>query len=132
MAGKYRMTINGFTVHRQTWDTAARTDGKDDEVYLAVNTKVVGRDGTVKRELNSESDVMGDTNQQPGRIQAGSASDRGGIRTGDRFPDKDRPWEHDGALDGHRYPPYVIWEGELLDGGDIVIPTVTLWEYDDH
>src|SRR4051794_10490228 len=130
MAGKYRMTINGFTCHNETWDDPWQKDGKRDELFFAVNTKIVGRDGTVKRQLSSESDVMGDTNGQPGRIQAGSASDRGGIRTGDRFPDKDRPWEHGDALDGHRYPPYVIWEGDLSDGGDVVLLTPTLWEFD--
>src|SRR3954468_5691066 len=130
MTDKYRATINGFTCHNETWDDPWQKDGKRDEVYFSVHTKIVGRDGTVKRQLTSESDVMGDTNDQPGRVQAGSASDRGGIRTGDRFPDKAKPWEHGGALNGQRHPPYVIWEGELAPGGDIVMITPTLWEYD--
>ena len=131
MAGKYRMTINGFTCHHETWDDLWQAYGKRDEVRFVVNTKIIGRDGTVKRQLSSESDVMGDTNNQPGRVQAGSASDRGGIRTGDRFPDKDKPWERNGALDGHRHPAYVIWQGDLAEDGDIVIVTPTLQEVDE-
>src|SRR4051812_47144500 len=126
MTDKYRATINGFTCHNETWDDPWQKDGKRDEVYFSVHTKIVGRDGTVKRQLTSESDVMGDTNNQPGRVRAGSASDRGGIRTGDRFPETERPWEHGGALDGQRHPPFVIWEGELVPGGDIVMLTPTL------
>src|SRR4051812_44650993 len=130
MTDKYRATINGFTCHNETWDDPWQKDGKRDEVYFSVHTKIVGRDGTVKRQLSSESDVMGDTNDQPGRVQAGSASNRGGIRTGDRFPDTDNPWQHNGALHGHRYPPYEIWQGELTENGDIVMITPTLQEVD--
>jgi hypothetical protein len=42
----------------------------------------------------------------------------GGIRTGDRFPDQDKPWKRSGALDSHRYPPYVTWQGDLPEDGD--------------
>jgi hypothetical protein len=131
MPGTYRMTINGFTCKHETWDDALQLDGTHDELRFVINTKIIGRDGTVKRQLSSESDVMGDTNNQPGRVQAGSASDRGGIRTGDRFPDKDKPWERNGALDGHRHPPYIVWQGELADDGDIVMVTPTLEEVDE-
>jgi hypothetical protein len=130
MADKYRATINGFTCNSETWDDALELDGKHDEVKFVVNTKIIGRDGTVKRQLSSESTVMGDTNNQPGRVQAGSASARGGIRTGDRFPDTDNPWEHNGSLHGQRYPPYEIWGGELADNGDIIMVTPTLQEVD--
>ena len=130
MSDSYRATINGFWCHHETWDDIWETDGKRDGVFFAVNTKVIGRNGTVKRDLNSESELMGDTWRLPGRIQAGSASDRGGIKTGDRFPDTPTPWVRGGALDGRRYPPYVIWEGELKDDGDMVMLTPSLWEQD--
>src|SRR3954464_12790130 len=128
MTDKYRATINGFTCHNETWDDPWQKDGKRDEVYFSVHTKIVGRDGTVKRQLSSESDVMGDTNHQPGRVQAGSASNRGGIRPVGGFPGKDKPWERNGALDGQRHPPYIVWQGELADDGDIVMVTPTLEE----
>jgi hypothetical protein len=73
---------------------------------------------------------MGDTWRLPNRIQAGSASDRGGIITGDKFPPVDRPWLRTGGLNDLRFPPYTIWEGELRDGQDMVMLTPTIWEWD--
>jgi hypothetical protein len=127
---RYRVTINGFRCHNETWDALFNEDGKNDEVFIGVNTKVVAPNGTVKRNLDSQSETMGDTLRQPGRVQAGSASNLGGIRTNDSFPATPTPWLRTLPLDGHRYPPYVIWEGELADGGDIVMLTPTIWEYD--
>jgi hypothetical protein len=48
---------------------------------------------------------MGDTWQLPNRIQAGSASDRGGIISGDKFPPVAKPWERTGGLNDLRFPP---------------------------
>jgi hypothetical protein len=125
----YRMTINGFRCHNETWDDPFEADGKRDEVFLHVNTKRVAPNGTIKRNLDSQSETMGDTLRQPGRVQAGSGSDRGGIRTNDSFPATATPWLRTQPLDGHRYPPYVIWEGDFA-AEDIVMLTPTIWEYD--
>jgi hypothetical protein len=83
---KYRVAINGFWCHNETWDDVFNWDGKHDEVFLSVNTKVLDPNGTVLDNLNSESETMGDTWRLPNRVQAGSASDRGGIISGDKFP----------------------------------------------
>jgi hypothetical protein len=127
---RYRMTINGFWCHNETWDDALNWDGKHDEVFLAVNTKTVSPDGTVQHNLDSEGELMGDTWNLPNRIQAGSASDRGGIVSGDKFPPGPKPWERSAALNSGRYPPYVIWEDDLEPGQDMVIVTPTIWEWD--
>jgi hypothetical protein len=130
-ASRYRATINGFVCNTETWDDALERDGKRDEIYFAVNTKRIGRDGTIKHDVTSESQVMGDTLRQNGRVQAGTGSDRGGIRTGDRFP-TDTPMLRTIPLDvGRRYPPYTIWEGELADGGDLYMLLPTICEHDD-
>jgi hypothetical protein len=89
----------------------------------------VDENGAVLDNLDSESEVMGDTWRLPGRVQAGSASDRGGIVSGDKFP-WDRPMIRQNGLNTTlRVPPYVIWEGELSPGR-MVFLTPTIWEWD--
>jgi hypothetical protein len=127
---RYRVAINGFWCHNQTWDDVTRSDGKDDEVFLDVNVKVVDQQGTVLQNFDSESELMGDTWRLPNRIQAGSGSDLGGIITGDKFPPVDKPWLRTGGLNDRRFPPYLIWEGELREGRDMVLLTPTIWEWD--
>jgi len=128
-ASKYRAAINGFRCHNETWDDPLNWDGKHDEVFLDVNVKVVDNNGTVHQNFSSLSDTMGDTWGQPNRIQAGSASDRGGIITNDTFPSGD-PVHRTGSLNSRRFPPYVIWEGELEPGRDMVMLSPTIWEWD--
>src|SRR3954471_19180265 len=115
LAGRFRVTLTGFTVNRQSDDNILESDGKGDEVYIIAelaqydsyweygrrpglsqdhilinlggNNGFHGRGNlTLRRSLTSV--VMGDVNNQnnPPRIQAGSASNLGGLRTGDRFP----------------------------------------------
>ncbi|HEV2922049.1 MAG TPA: hypothetical protein VG673_22845, partial [Actinomycetota bacterium] len=50
-------------------------------------------------------ELMGDTWQLPNRIQAGSASDRGGIISGDKFPPVAKPWERTGGLNDRSNTP---------------------------
>ena len=62
------------------------------------------------------------------RNRAGSASDMGGIRTGDRVP-VDMPWAR------HREPgrqglPFIIWEGELKADTSAAMIVPTIWEWD--
>src|SRR3954466_7459239 len=129
MAQQYRANINGFWCHNETWDDALNWDGKHDEIFFAVNTKLIDANGVVTQNRDSESELMGDTWQLPGRIQAGSASDRGGIVTGDKFP-TNTPGLRTVPLDGRRFPPYTIWEDKLEEGGDTVLLTPTTCEWD--
>lgn len=129
MAGPmFRVAINGFWCHNETWDDAFEWDGKRDEVFLVVNTKVLDSTGSVLHNFDSQSETMGDSNNQPGRIPVGSASAKGGIRTNDRFPAN--PIQRTTPLNGPRIPPYPIWEGELNPGHDMVMLTPTIWEFD--
>jgi hypothetical protein len=127
---RYRASINGFWCHNETWDDALNRDGWHDEVFFSVNTKVLDANGAVLDNLNSESEVMGDAWQRPGRVQAGSASAWGGIVSSDKFP-----WSHpairqNGLNSTQRVPPYAIWEGELPPG-QMVFLTPTIWEWDE-
>lgn len=126
---RYRASVNGFWCHNETWDDAFNWDGKHDEVFISVNTKVLDASGAVLDNLNSQSELMGDTWQQPGRVQAGSASNRGGVVTGDKFPWAQPMIRQNGLNTTVRVPPYAIWEGELPPGR-MVFLTPTIWEWD--
>ncbi|GIE81967.1 hypothetical protein Aph02nite_79170 [Actinoplanes philippinensis] len=125
----YRVTINGFRCHNETWDDALNWDGKHDEVFIDVNTRVLERNGTVLTRLDQESELMGDTSNLPGRVQAGSASSQGGIITGDKVPAVPEPWRRHGPINSLRFPPYTIFEGPL-DPDRVVMLTPTIWEWD--
>ncbi|SEA62793.1 hypothetical protein [Nitrosospira multiformis] len=126
---RYRATINGFWCRNETWDDAFEWDGKRDEIFISVNTKTADKNGNILLNFNSESELMGDTWNLPNRVQVGSASDRGGIVTGDKYPSA-TPWLRGEPNSGLRAPPYTIWEGELKPGEDIVLLTPTIWEWD--
>jgi hypothetical protein len=161
IVGRFRVTLTGFTVNRQTSDNILESDGKGDEVYILTdiaqydnysqfsqranpngtrsvvplvaplatyNDLIIRRGQIVRRTLSST--VMGDINNHgsPSRIQAGSASDMGGLRTADQFP-KNEPWACNGALLTDQ-PPMLLWEGELRVGKDLVVIVPTIWEWD--
>lgn len=136
--GKYRVVINGLRVNHETVDDMWQHDGKRDEVYVAAFVRLQSGPytdsftGRRKFELHDygfvKSMVHGDVNMA-NRIQAGSASDLGGIRTGDTVPGPQDP-----ALPAARPPstttfPFTVWEG-TLDGGKILRIHPTLWEWD--
>ena len=151
--GTFRVILTGYTVDRQTADNILEADGKGDEVFILAEvaqydrysqtipgiTSAAFRPGytgelraggelTLRRSLVSV--LMGDVNNQnnPPRIQAGSASDRGGLRTGDRFPTNE-PWMLGSEPTSDR-PPMLLWEGQLRQGRDLVIIVPTIWEWD--
>ena len=128
LRGRYRVTINGFTVHHETKDDALQLDGKRDEVYVTARVAVVDKTRRIRRSTVVETKVMGDTNGHSGRVRAGSASRRGGIRTGDDVPAA-QPWRMHGAPRGDRLP-LAVWEGELVKGENSVVVIPVLWEHD--
>lgn len=129
-APRYRVSVNGFWCRNESWDDVFELDGKRDEVFVSVVSREIDRSGVeVGQALTSESEVMGDTWRLPNRVRAGSASDRGGIISGDKFPSP-TPWRRTGPFNASRVPPYVVWEGELAPGGRMVMLTPTIWEWD--
>jgi hypothetical protein len=130
--GRFRVTINGFIAYQQTWDDALQRDGKDDEVFLLSETRMINRVHDVlqlttlpQARSNQFGDVQGFETR---RNRAGSASDMGGIRSGDRVP-VDMPWAR------HREPgrnalPFIIWEGELTKDLTSAMIVPTIWEWD--
>ena len=139
--GKYRVTINGIKVNRETLDNPAEIDGKRDEIYVKAKSQVFHSVGVaLTPEKTVRSRTHGDINaarwQDPSkpnfRIQAGSASGKGGIMTGDAFPNKLMPWKRDpSASEGERTFPLLVWEGELYQDMNSVAIIPSIWEDDE-
>jgi hypothetical protein len=129
---QFRVTINGFTCNSESRDNLFEIDGKRDEVFIAVGTKLVDRHGTVFESREPvRGPILGDTWRLPNRIKAGSAAGGyGGILTGDSYPTRS-PWIRSLPLqDDRNWPPYKIWEGELVEGETTAFITPTIWEWD--
>lgn len=144
--GRYRVTVNGFRVHRASIDydqnpvitIKGQDDGKGDEVFLVVDYQEFGADGKPAGELRrARTKTHGDRNhpdwQKAGadeyRVQAGTASSLGGLVTGDGFPNQQQPWLDVGGFSNWSFPLFV-WEGYLKDGENKVVITPFLIEDD--
>ncbi len=129
-SAKFRVTLNGFAVNNQSDDDILEGDGKGDEVYLRAEVWKLNAGGgdTIKQTVKTI--VFGDVNNQSGRGQAGSASAKGGLRTGDAFPPATaQPWRRGAAFFRDR-APMLVWEGVLRQGLDGVAIIPTVWEWD--
>lgn len=127
---RYRVTLTGFHVNRETYDTFLETDGKGDEIRLTATVQPVGPNGEAEgapRQIVTAT--YGDRNNFPDRIQAGSRSAMGGIKTGDNVPDVPDPWIRREAAQGDRLP-LLLWEGELRTGQNGVAIAPIAWEMD--
>ncbi len=128
---RYRVTLNGFTALRQSYDHPLQIDGKGDELYAAAwVAEVDTASPEVAKHWVVRSRTMGDRNGFANRVKMGSASPLGGVRTGDKYPIP-APWQRKGGLAGDSLP-MVLWEGDMLPGRSAVVITPTLWEWDDN
>ncbi len=75
--------------------------------------------------------VMGDTNGFPDRIQAGTASDRGGIQTGDFVPSSAIISAQPAVAATPDRFPLLVWEGNLTPQGDYLEVAPVIFEWDD-
>ena len=126
--GRFRVVITGFSVKRETSDDALQRDGKGDEVYLLTGVATLGPDGKRRADTKLRTRIMGDTNGWSGRLRAGSRSTRGGLTTGDQYPSSN-PWQYSGRTYSDRLPE-LVWQGTLRRGGDGVLITPSIWEWD--
>ena len=128
--GRYRVVINGFDVTAETWDDALEWDGKHDEVFVAAKVVVMNSAGQELYESQPRSLTMGDINNQNNRVQAGTASPLGGLRTGDAFP-TGTPWiQATPPSPTRNSPPLKIWEGDLVQGDTVATITPGIFEED--
>lgn len=132
---RYRVTVNGFRCDTQTWDDTLQRDGKGDEVQIVTDVTEMDKDGQgIGPPLEKTTPVMGDTNGPWSRVQAGSISSKGGIQSGDLFPTNVvSPWKRASnpfVPDPRDVPPFIVWEGDLVQNENIVFITETIWEWD--
>jgi hypothetical protein len=137
-----RVALNGIHCIQQTWDDAMNYDGFADEICLTWSTSTAKAGGAVPHV--GVSGIFGDTNRQPGRIRAGSATDSGGIKSDNIVPFRlgrppfwpsilppPPPWPQPAwssqVADGF---PMTLWEGELIgDAAVAIVPLVNEVDY---
>ena len=138
-SGRYRVTVNGFRVNHETFDTPVETDGKRDEVFVRVGYREYSaEDAALGSERVAKTHVHGDINadrwthvgSESYRYRAGSASQLGGLRTGDGFPNQAQPWTASASPSNESFPLFV-WEGYLAEGGGTVAISPAVYEDDE-
>jgi hypothetical protein len=127
--GRYRLSLVGFHVNKETWDNALELDGKGDEIFVTVDLQEMTPNGAAAAPVSFRSAVYGDVNGYPSRIRAGSRSSLGGLKTGDDAP-VSPAWAPGVTPIRADAFPITLWEGELVEGerGVLVVPAV--WEQD--
>ena len=129
--GAYRITVNEVRVNRETLDDPMQIDGKRDEIIVSAYVQEYDRDGNrVGQGSVSETKVHGDvdapawataTSPQV-RIKAGSASQLGGLKTGDVIAPSGQPTTISF--------PLKVWEGILREEGITLSIVPIVWEVD--
>jgi len=129
-SGNYRVMILGAHVAVETSDDPLERDGKRDEVYFAALVRQFDRrDQRLLFSGVPQTNIMGDRNGYSARTQAGSASNLGGIRGGDKVPNVPDV----GSLKAEPVAaglPLLLWQGELRDGVDVLVIMPEVWEWD--
>jgi len=129
--GVYRVTLTGFHVNHETYDTALETDGKGDEIRIMTTVEDIDANGrSTKPPRTLSTPVYGDVNNFPSRVQAGSRSGKGGLRTGDSYPSGGATAPLQGAPLTDRIP-MLLWQGMLQPGAGGVAIAPVAWEIDE-
>jgi hypothetical protein len=126
LQGRFRLVLNGFRVEHETADHVLEVDGKGDEVFFQIHVAEVNVVAGSVSTVTKVSKTFGDISGFPDRVQAGSRSLQGGLKTTDAVGTHAR-----GAVDPTpNRLPMSLWEGTLQQGltGVVVVPTV--WETD--
>ncbi len=137
--GRYRVTLNGFRVNRETIDSPLNYDGQHDEIYVRVGVREYDGDGNaignqqVPRTL-THGDINAPRWKQPGtptfRHIAGTAAAFGGLKTGNGYPNPSTPWALERPLSNESFPLFV-WEGYLREGHNAVAVMPVIYEDDE-
>ncbi len=130
--GRYRIVFLGVECVHETADDPLQLDGKHDELYAGAYTVRVTRESTNAPAPDGSfirTKVMGDTNGFPDRLQAGTASDKGGIQTGDFVPSSACTAAQPRVAATDDRFPLLVWEGELLDSSDLLVIAPVLFSW---
>lgn len=125
--GRFRVTLNGFKVNRQSnqglllaWDA----------VTFHPSWQMVNAAGEQPstRPHRQETSTIGSIPEN--RTQGGTASTRGGLRTGDGFP-TETPWQRTLPINHHNgpatIPPTVYFDGEIVQRVNAAYLIPTIW-----
>ncbi|MDX2059855.1 MAG: hypothetical protein SFV24_18745 [Gemmatimonadales bacterium] len=130
---RYRLVALGVQALKHTTDDPLGLDGKGDEVFVAavshLTTRAFGGTTTGNVRSTTYGDV-GTGNPWPGRVQAGTASATGGIRTGDIVPISLNLAAPTGTPNFQGFP-LLVWEGQL-DANGMVVVFPSVWEDDNN
>jgi hypothetical protein len=132
-SARFRVTINGFKVLRQSSDDSLERDGRGDEVFFLSQWRTTEGGRTLRSSEMLRSRVMGDINGRSDRVQAGSARPGafasgvvGGLLSGNAFPND--PSVLSGAPTADR-APMLLFDGELT-ASQVLVVVPTIWEQD--
>jgi hypothetical protein len=129
-----KVTLLAFQVDKETWDNAWELDGKGDEVFFTASVKQLNSADASVHDIGTadfRTLAYGDTNNQTGRVLAGTRSTKGGLKTNDSYPlDLSHPEDLPSTTGGFRKLPWVLWDGAIGRGRDAVLITPVIWEWD--
>jgi hypothetical protein len=135
--GFYRLQINAFQAEHETFDNQTSADGRYDEIYIGsaayVNSTLASiAISAIHGDIGAPPIPMPGAPSRVGRVQAGSGSGTGGIRTGDIVPYTTNPGYNPAGPSQTAYRdrfPLIAWEGWL--GGDSTVEVIpSVWESD--
>ena len=126
---RFRLVALEIDVLHQTRDDLIETDGPADEIQVRGNMFRYSRDGRLGDFETRWSGILGSEGHAD--FIAGTATpafspraDFGGLKTGDFYPMRPRGIQTNGDL------PWIMWEGDLEEGGNGVVIVPSLWEID--
>jgi hypothetical protein len=132
--GRFQVMLTGVKVTTPTVEEPLNLDGRGDEIFGVAAVLVWDRKLSTNKSYallqTQDYGEVGLSLALPNRIQAGSATTKGGLAAGDRAPyyyDPSGTQIPEPAAD--RFP-LLIWEGDLQAGGDMVIVAPSAWERD--
>ena len=136
---RYRLVALGFKAIQQSKDLDDARDGHGDEVYLTALVNRTQLTGDTLRVTGPSNVTIAMTRAHGdesvavpyGRVKAGTATNSGGIRSGDVVPDFLDLTKPTGPLQQITFP-LLLWQGQFSTPNDVVIAHVALWEGDDN
>ena len=123
----FKITLTGFKCNEATIDNALDLDGIGDEIYIVVDSAMIGPGGKAFGISRRRSVVYGDVAHHPERIQAGSRSRAGGISDGDQVP-ASNPYASTPSFTGKL--PMLVGMFTAKEGSTLVAVCPSVWESD--
>ncbi|MFN0179253.1 MAG: hypothetical protein ACKVZ0_10675 [Gemmatimonadales bacterium] len=125
----YRVLVAGFTVNRETVDDPKNSDGASDEIFIASVALTVNRaTGQQVAKQVAQSTELGDVSNAAGRLFAGTATNWGGLKSGDRMPAPNPSLPT--TTPSTTTLPLIVYDGTLTEGVDELLLFPSVWESD--